>query len=723
MKILIVLSPPVVRGPVPQCIAIQAHQPDAVHFIQTLYPGQQANKHQFEYTQAWLEKSLLSKYNLDDPYPVPVSAPVGYICNEEVIPTLHFHQVNMDGLVPKINELSELFSQDTVCFDLLPGGKEAKLQSLFAENKNLNLTYSTENGKIIDLSSGLTEEGSSIPLSLVDRFWLSGEPVYVEKSHAAIEDDSTFLTAIYDALSVELLTERKKEELIARRTNSKKQGKIGDSDIFDRPLSTFNQGFRTNFECEGVMLQHPNAESDDVIFEFDDGRIESFPEKKEGHPNGTVLEPVITNLLNKHWDVHDSLTGVSVIYPRPEDRLESYRNITQKAYDAIHLHEKVNQFALRCERVSLEWKTTTVERLMEVEFDAIRSGILSFDEALKFIRQVELDTICLVDSGVLSFDTKAFISKLDDGKMKQKAMQKPSSLFNNRSSGQYYVVCSTSPDQTLNHQPVIHMTQLLNGPHILNRHNKHQWMPTKSTIEHLQAQCSDELGALLNNEEVLDPHEIFAVVSKAVGVRPGVLARLLFGDRDASALRTLEVLVRSDAELKSQLWEHLRMYSSNLVERIEDSLKNAILKRKIKEQVAKIKKRRKEIENRKIPHKDVLRKKKRERKEVHESLLEIERNNEDHTLEYKEMKLKLSDLDGEITKIKAKRQSILAEKEQELRNLKTDSIEIELPPLPQDEMLGSVVEDHLKNHNAKSSVLSALIDQYSELHEILHDGK
>ena len=101
MKILIVLSPPVVRGPVPQCIAIQAHQPDAVHFIQTLYPGQQANKHQFEYTQAWLSKSLLSKYNLDDPYPVPVSAPIGYICSEKVVPTLHFHQVDMDGLVQK----------------------------------------------------------------------------------------------------------------------------------------------------------------------------------------------------------------------------------------------------------------------------------------------------------------------------------------------------------------------------------------------------------------------------------------------------------------------------------------------------------------------------------------------------------------------------------------------------------------------------------------------
>ena len=53
--------------------------------------------------------------------------------------------------------------------------------------------------------------------------------MYVEKSHAAIEDDSTFLTAIYDALSIEVLTERKKEELVARRTTSKKQGKIREA--------------------------------------------------------------------------------------------------------------------------------------------------------------------------------------------------------------------------------------------------------------------------------------------------------------------------------------------------------------------------------------------------------------------------------------------------------------------------------------------------------------
>ena len=716
MKILIVLSPPVMRGPVPQCIAIQAHQPDAVHFIQTLYPGQQANKHQFEYTQAWFAKSLLSKYNLDDPYPIPVSAPIGYICSEQVMPTLHFHQVNMDGLVPKINELSELFSQDKVCFDLLPGGKEAKLQSLFAENKNLNLTYSTENGKIIDLSSGLTEEGSSIPLSLVDRFWLSGEPVYVEKSHAAIEDDSIFLTAIYDALSVELLTERKKEEIIARRTKPNKQGKIREEEFLDRPLSTFNQGFRTNFECEGVMLQHPNAESDDVIFEFDDGRIESFPEKKEGQPNGTVLEQVITNLLNKHWDVHDSLTGVSVIYASPEDRLESYRNITQKAYDAIHLHEKVNQFALRCEKVSLEWKTTSVEQLMEAEFEAIRDGVLSVDETLKFIRQVELDTICLVDSGVLSFDTKAFMSDLGPSKMKQKAMQKPSSLFNNRSSGQYYVVCSTSPDQTLNHQPVIHMSQLLNGPHILNRHNKHQWMPTKSTIEHLHAQCSDELGALLNNEEVLDPHEIFAVISKAVGVQPEVIKRLLCND-EVTDVHALSELVCSNLNLKSQLYTHLHQVSSRLFQRIEHLLGDFISNKKISE-------RRKNIKEREIPEKKLRKQKKRERKIAKKDLLKLEKNNLSHTLEYQQIKIKISALDHEIYSLNSELQSFIAEKQRELQNVNSDSIEVDLPSLPQNEKLAQVVANHLKEQNMKTpKELKNLISQYLDLHTTLHDLK
>ena len=721
MKVLILLSPPVNKGPIPQCIAIQAHQPDAVHLIQTLYPGQESNEHQFEYIRAWLSgsESLLSKYDLDEPYPVPVTTPLGYICSGQVKPTLHFHAVDMEGLVSKINEISSLLSQDTVCFDLLPGGKEAKLQSLFAENKNLNLTYSTENGKVIGLTSGLIEGGSCISLSLIDRFWLSGEPVYVEKPHAAIEDDSIFLTAIYDALSIEVLTERKREELIARRTNSKKQGKLKDADVLDRPLSTFNQDFRSDFECEGVTLHHPNPQSDDVIFEFNNGRFESFPEKKEGTPNGTAIEPVITNLLNNHWSLHDSLTGVSVIYPRPADRHESYRNLTQKAYEANHLHEKDNQFALRCEKVSLEWRTTSVERLMEAEFEAIQDGVLSVDEALKFIRQVEMDTICLVDSGVISFDTKAFISNLDDRKKKQKAMQKPSSLFNNRSSGQYYVVCSTSPDRRLNHEPVIHMSQLASGPRVLNQHNKHLWMPTKSTIERLEAQCSKELGAFLNKEELVEPLEILGVLSQGVGVAPEVLVRLLCGDTNASDLRTLEVLVGSDAELKSQLYEHLRLYTSKLVERIEDSLKNAILKRKIKQEV----KKRKKIKKRKIPHNDVLREKILERKEVNKSILEIEKNNEDHTLEYYQMKIKLSSLDDDISKIKSERKSILAKKEQEPRYLNLDSIEIELPPLPRDETLVSVVKAHLNNHNAKSSVLTALIDQYRELHGILNRGK
>lgn len=721
MKVLILLSPPVNKGPIPQCIAIQAHQPDAVHLIQTLYPGQQPNNHQFEYINAWISgpNSLLSKYQLDEPYPVPFTSPLGYISSGHGKPTLHFHTVDVNGLAPKINELSNSLPPDSVCFDLLPGGKEAKLQSLLVSDERIKLTYSLENGKFIHLASGLVEEGSQLPLSLIDRFWLSGEPVYVEKSHAAIEDDSIFLTAIHDALSVELLTERKERELIARRTAEGRPGRVREHEFFDRPISTFNKDFRTAFKCHGINLQHPNDELDDVIFHFENGRIESFPEKKEGSPNGTVLEPVITNLLAMRWSLHDSLTGVSVIYPRPEDRIESYRNLTQKAYNNNQKHEKLNQFALRCEKVSLEWQDTTVEQLMEAEFEAIRNGVLSVDEALKFIRQVEMDTVCLVDSGVLSFDTKAFISDLKSGKKKQKAMQKPSSLFNNRSSGQYYVVCSTSPDQNLKHEPVIHMSQLANGPHVLYQHNKHLWLPSKSAIEDLRSQCINELGDFLKKKELLEPLKILAILSRGVGAAPQVLARLFCGDEHASALHLLKELVRSDEDLKRQLWEYLRRHNSNVFDEIERSLKNAILERKITEQAEK----RKELQKRKLPHKDVLKKMKQKRKEVNKAILEIERNNENHTLEYMRMKTQLSAIDIEIFKIKSERQAIIEERERELRNLNPDSIEIELPPLPHDETLVSVVDGHLNNHNAESALLSVLIDQYLELNEILQDGQ
>jgi len=104
--------------------------------------------------------------------------------------------------------------------------------------------------------------------------------------------------------------------------------------------------------------------------------------------------------------------------------------------------------------------------------------------------------------------------------------------------------------------------------------------------------------------------------------------------------------------------------------------------------------------------------------------LKLEKNNLSHTLEYQQIKIKISALDHEIYSLNSELQSFIAEKQRELQNVNSDSIEVDLPSLPQNEKLAQVVANHLKEQNMKTpKELKNLISQYLDLHTTLHDLK
>ena len=78
------------------------------------------------------------------------------------------------------------------------------------------------------------------------------------------------------------------------------------------------------------FLKSAEDGSDDVEFRFADGTKKMFPELIQGAPNGSALEPVITNMLHKYWPVFDSLTGVSVVYGESQQRYDSYQKHTER---------------------------------------------------------------------------------------------------------------------------------------------------------------------------------------------------------------------------------------------------------------------------------------------------------------------------------------------------------------------------------------------------------
>ena len=193
-----------------------------------------------------------------------------------------------------------------------------------------------------------------------------------------------------------------------------------------------------------------------------------------------------------------------------------------------------------------------------------------------------------------------------------------------------------------------------------------------------------------------------------------VLARLFCHDEGASELEILDVLVCSNVELKRQLDVVLERISSDLLLQIERLLRTRFGIKKLS-----CKQREKKDSKAENSVQEGSPKKKKERNTLHK-LSKIEGENDHHTMEYMHMKLELSSLDAEIDKIKSERKSLVAEKERELKELNHDSIVIELPPLPPNEMLGQAVENFLRNQNTKlPRALSILIDLHLDMHGFL----
>ena len=722
MKILILISPPIKSGPVPQCMAIQAHQPDVVYLLQTLYPKQNPLNDQFRHIQAWIQgaKQLISCHpSLDEPYPVPITPPMGYQGIQEKKPELKFQPISLEALNQHILTILTNHQNDVVSFDFLPGGKEAKLQLMLLDGVSINLTYTTEMGSIIDLKTGIKQGGSKIPLPLIDRFWISGEAVFVEKTRADIDRDEVFLSALYEALSVETLTQRKADSLKRRRAKTT----LKDSDYFDRPLTTFNREFREAFDCSDVSIHHISNEFDDVKFLFSDGREEVFFEEKEGTPNGTILEAIVTNQIHKNWNVLDSLTGISVIYPTREERENSYRNLTKKQFEENHLHERLNTFQERCDKVGLFWKQTSVEELMKAEFEVLKQGDLGNDEALKFIRQVELDTVCLIDSGVVSFDSKAFI-RIGMMRKEQKAMQKPSSLFNNKNAAQYYVVASTSPPDMCAFEPVIHISQLNKGSQILTKKDKHLWIPSSRLANNLKIKFKEQLlEEILKMENI--PSELLPQIAKVNGLEPDILKTILSGETNLSLVEIIESNYQDSGGNYVDFSKYLRSSMDILFERMRerfvkrlqtyDQRSKEILKEKIKTGKNKIRKTGKTQIKEQFPNKCVSK-----INRLKKRISKMETDDVDNNTEYKTAVKRLNDFElaWELQQeFQAKLdQEILTFEEKTRSEFELNKNKQATEPLPLD---GKTLIKRIRALDFKIPKIEPLIEEYIQIEGVI----
>ena len=424
MTVLVMLSPPEKGGVIAQAMAIQAHRPSTVILIRVSLGRKVVEYDGVGLLNAWVQgsKELEEMFpDLDKPYPFPVTLPKGYISTDETIPDIIIIDVEEDMIAEKLASLTDTYTRDEIRFDYLPGGKFLKLPLIVDDRfKDWEVSYTLETGNYILFE----ENGHSIqtghPLSIVDRCWVAGFPVHVEKTWPVTQEWNEFYSGIMTCLRVEPYTE---ERRAIDEGNPKKKRFIPYREK-NRPIG---------FNCSETLEQLEKSG-----YEVIDRRPEQITISKSGLkwdivllkdeiPAGNPLELLMVNILSLHWNPTDLIQGVSIIEPSAKMRLNKYQDLlvhlqTNYRDNADSLlgkkyQDKCNQLGFECS-VSIEDLLNADMKKMNEDYE---NGTVV--EPLIRIRVCEIDALLLDEHGISSFDAKAVagigwtqLSKICDAK-------------------------------------------------------------------------------------------------------------------------------------------------------------------------------------------------------------------------------------------------------------------------------------------------------------------
>jgi hypothetical protein len=526
--VLAVISAPSMAANIVQAMAIQAHQPDIVVLLQTRISGQNQNLENQIFLEAWLEgsDSLLTKYpNIDKPFKFPYTAPSGYISKgNSKPPSLVKIGVEPSKLTSTLFEIKSQFADARFVFDLLPGAKMIKTGVLIdSKLNNWNLSYTLEDGKVMYFEKGGIQTKEGMFLSIIDRCWLAGIPVYVSETKQSIKSKEEFYTSINECIYIEPFSDKEQEMI----DNRKKKPEGMDRRKNDRPINMMNDEFISRFKLTGGTVS--DLRPKEMHLQGKEGNEWHFECYDNTFPNGVPMEMLMANEINKGWNVDELYQGISLIYPTPEQRDRSYRNLLERQFEEFSQNpdsEHSSQpFKKRCESIDASL-STSLEGICTAEYKKLNS-ISKPEEALKYIRICEIDALTLDSFGVSSFDSKQILRKFNEY---QSSMQRPSFLFNPKKT-HYYVISSSSPIKLFAEYPVIHLSKIRKGRDVLNEKNKHQWQPSPHDIQTLSQDWKTAVSHFLKNLPSMTSfkkNQFEKIIEVKVGVAWDVLSSHLF---------------------------------------------------------------------------------------------------------------------------------------------------------------------------------------------------
>ncbi|RJU87684.1 MAG: hypothetical protein DWC05_01990 [Candidatus Poseidoniales archaeon] len=354
---------------------------------------------------AWIDggEKLVSEFEeLNTPIKLDYTSPSGYLPLENNPPQFEVKNTLISDISACFEKIEQQYSNYNLMVDYLPGAKNAK-SALYLLRENWNKWYSTESGICLRYSAKEMKlvEKQGRHLSFVDRAWLGGNPVKVDRivEGRITAEEWRFYKGIIDVLEYE-------------------------SDKYDIPKSMNDEGFCKSLreqDYEVRILDGMEGTKEKIL----NIQKQGFEEKillydKAGRKAGFYLEPLVNAILtHSDWNPIECCFGMQVYEASPEQRTRKVKNQVRALFSSWEkfqqgqdLPGEAQTFEQICaevnilpsENLDVEVLTETVSRTKNEQLSQI---------LLPYIQVCEIDALILDKHGVLLFDAKARMSKFE----------------------------------------------------------------------------------------------------------------------------------------------------------------------------------------------------------------------------------------------------------------------------------------------------------------------
>jgi hypothetical protein len=400
-SLLCVILPP--SAVVPVAISLQCHQPDHVVFLRTFFDSkdiQESLTPEQKRLFAWLEggESLLACFDdLNVPFQLEYTPPSGYIPPPGgSTPKTETRYVSIEELRKNLDDIAQQYQHCDLIVDFFPGGKNAKMDLLFLDG-TWKKWYSSEAGVAVSFcqkqGEAVTKQGKHV--SIVDRAWLGGNPVKIERTVVGktTEKEWSFYSRIIETLEYE-------------------------SDKFDAPKVMNQEEYCTKLRIQGyeVELLKPTAGSKETFLQIkkDEFRININLLDHQGKRTGFYLEPLVNAILtHSEWEPIECVFGMEVYESSPELRMNKLASQVDHLFRSWVEHQrggnnpaKARTFEEICEEMNIsphqEMKLGDLKNALKGPLSKKLQQML-----LVYIQVCEIDALLLDKTGLVLFDAKA----------------------------------------------------------------------------------------------------------------------------------------------------------------------------------------------------------------------------------------------------------------------------------------------------------------------------